>query len=91
MDAPKCKICGHLHYGLCAGSRRLAGAKLIHTMLPRAKMKLLPGPDPIAVIALPDAEPCVVRPGGSTETLKPKFDRTTYQREYMRKRRAKPE
>jgi len=61
MEAPKCKICGEKHYGLCKG--------VVH----RLSTEPVKGSDLLH---------------GHTEPLV-KFDRTAYQREYMRKKRAK--
>ena len=72
MEAPKCKICGQRHYGLC----------------PQAKggEANIPGHDSRA--SEDDANKTQPR-AAKKRAVRGSFDRKAYQREYMRKRRAK--
>lgn len=72
MEAPKCKICGQKHYGLC--KNMTVG---FDTAAPNG--------DHSAHVIVEDGKVAdvVLIPAGE------KFDRLKYQREYMRKKRAK--
>jgi hypothetical protein len=70
MEAPKCKLCGERHWGLCPSNESPEPIK-IEDLTPPQQLKLLK-----ALLDDPRIED------------KGKFDRTAYQREYMRKWRA---
>jgi hypothetical protein len=92
MEAPKCKLCGERHYGMCAQSNK-----------PAKK----PTTRPVEKIAAQsstseriDAPPLHVNPPPYASTLpvncphcgRPMLktdDKAAYQRDYMRKRRAR--
>jgi len=70
MEAPKCKLCGERHYGLCARTKQKAAivaAAIVERATPES-------PD--------DFAPRKRAPNGT-------FDRNAYQREWMRRYRAK--
>lgn len=76
MDAPKCKICGEMHYGLC----------------PSFKATTSPSPRAKSVSSKPAKDRSTTHSSekaGSVapEVLQPRFpgfDRIAYQRDYMR-------
>ena len=74
MDKPKCRLCGHKHWG-------------DEHVWPKDDPPIT---DRILEIAdrVPDKEWEKI-PGDLSGEPKKKFDRVAYQREYMRKRRAK--
>jgi hypothetical protein len=79
MESPKCKICKERHYGLCKT------ASLDGITVSKAKFEL-PKPIILDVNLKIAAETVSVK---TLRELKKAFDRTAYQREYMRKRRSK--
>ena len=91
MKAPKCRLCEKEHWGVCGGSkeREEKAEKLI------ALAKTFPRPtimedSPISVLKRVTVEKLGVCPHcGKLLSMKPdgKFNKTKYQREYMRKRR----
>ena len=77
MDLPKCKLCGERHrLGSCSSD---GGVEADTQSSPRSV-----GYKPVAITGF-KSDLAGVAPGPSGA----KFDRVAYQREYMRKRRAK--
>lgn len=78
MEAPKCKICGARHYGLCTPTIN-SGDRPITIVHAKGSSRLEPGEE-LTWDAL------------GNPAVKPKFDRNAYHRaymrDYMRKRRA---
>lgn len=83
MDGPKCKLCGERHWGMCPDLPASTAIKLL----------MEPGSQPCisrdAGTPKSEATPPNLSPEepSARATSKPRFDRTAYQREYMRKRR----
>jgi hypothetical protein len=80
MEAPKCRLCGKRHWRDCA------------VMVPVLELKtIIPKPIVKPVSLTQDLQVSLTKPKpvNPTEISKPKFDRNAYQRELMRKRRAK--
>jgi hypothetical protein len=93
MDAPKCKICGERHYGLCSQPR---GRNAPTQAQPPELVRTVPAAGVAAGETAPNRQLTVEELGGpfcgiiaheTTQLATPKFDRVAYQREYMRKRR----
>lgn len=81
MDAPKCKLCGDRHWGMCPGTeRREKPSCSSKSNASDAAAKTSPSPPPKPDVKSP-ATVAKRAPAGS-------FDRRAYQRELMRKRRA---
>lgn len=74
MEAPKCKICGERHWGHECGAIAPKTAKII----PKTK----------PLLTIKRENPIITGLKEVIEYTK-KFDRNAYQRDYMRKRRAK--
>jgi hypothetical protein len=98
MDAPKCKTCGKRHWGKCLEpiSGVSYGAHTIHGIEPSHTVLNVDPKQPIVVhfsggsVTLKSGEMLTFDPlGKPVVSTKVPFDRTAYQREYMRKRRAK--
>ena len=78
MEAPKCKICGCRHYGLCA-------APVCQTEQP---VPVEDGADDGIVPPVQEVPvPISVHGPVSASTDRPKRDRSAYMRDYMRARR----
>lgn len=78
MEAPKCKLCGERHYGLCQHAKPRPAAA---AMAPKRAKKTAMGT--ANTLASEADQQLAARP----EAVKPKFDRNAYQRDLMRKRR----
>lgn len=94
MDAPKCKICGERHYGLCSQPRSRNAPTQAQ---PPEPVRTATAASVAAGETAPNRQLSVEELGGpfigiiaheTTHLAVPKFDRNAYQREYMRKRRA---
>ena len=90
MDAPKCKICGDRHWDLCADLRVVEDATIIPTdEIPDELPSVLTGE-----AATNDPEPAsnISDASNTASNRKQRWDRekyNEYQREYMRRKRAK--
>lgn len=98
MDAPKCKLCGERHYGLCTSTKhtnevaRVAPAGVGRpkgippsTVLNTADVAQRLERPPNALVAQRTERPASNRDGvGSNPTERAKFDRNAYHRDYMR-------
>lgn len=82
MEAPKCKLCGGRHYGLCKAVTK--PERIIKTPSGRAAS----GPVTASEEITPEAD-AVRAVTNAMEGVRLKFDRNAYQRDYMRKKRAK--
>ena len=97
MKAPKCRLCGREHYGLCSrlaadNTRGHAGTGVRNPPADSgveaqrsANNRAAPVPREIRSDASRTADDL----RDKADAAVPKFDRIAYQREYMRKRRAK--
>lgn len=78
MDAPKCRICGERHWGLCP--KNSDGGVEGHASTP---------PRIADIGGMKPRDGRIVKRASIKAGLsEAKFDRVAYQREYMRKRRA---
>lgn len=72
MDAPKCRLCGERHYGLCQKFKTKEAVRKIVDPRPTRETHCTE-----AVIPIEEADPAGIV-----------FDRKAYQRDYMKKARA---
>lgn len=87
MDAPKCKLCGERHYGICKHAKPRPSTAAV---APEKAMveKSSPGSDNHRIKPRRAADRTDTMVVVSALRMRPKFDRTAYQRELMRKRRT---
>ncbi len=84
MDKPKCRLCGERHYGLCGGGFTEAvvsqpPASIVERQVEAAAAEAVPQ---VSAGHEQESEPVLLGSGG-------RFDRAAYQREYMKRWRAK--
>jgi hypothetical protein len=98
MEAPKCKLCGYRHYGLCAAPVEEEPIPVVPYVQP-PPMPIEQPVQPIQAPSKPDRRTYMrdymrrrrqaEKVGAPMPTIeKPHFDRAAYQREYMRQRAA---
>lgn len=90
MEAPKCKICDERHYGLCRAAKLSEQEKADHDQLMYGQSFMLKERGkPAKHVPIETIYPEPPEPPAGMVYSRQVFDRTAYQREYMRKRRAK--
>ena len=84
MKPPKCRFCGEPHW--TNEPHKISGTTVVATVPPGTRLVALKDDGVVAVH--PDMKPLLITKKGAEE-IEPKFDRVAYQREYMKKYRAK--
>ena len=87
MDKPKCRFCGAKHYSYEPHDRQSVSATAPSRAAPNHKAKAVDQRRDSAAVPSVRVQAGPVVPMEPTKAAK--FDKTAYQRDYMRKRRAK--